>query len=86
VGKEVIGSQGDRLGVIHDIQFDEKGWNILAIAVQLEKGVAEAYNMGHRFRKTQVLIDVKHIQAVSDKVILTGSGKDLPQLITPSTG
>jgi sporulation protein YlmC with PRC-barrel domain len=85
VGKEVIGSQGDRLGVIHDIQFDEKGWNVIAIVVQLEKDIADAFNMGHRFRKTQVPINVKHIQAVSDKVILTGSSKDLPQLITPST-
>ena len=81
MGKEVIGSQGDRLGAVHDIQFDEKGWSVVAIGVQLEKEVADAHNMGHRFRKTQVMISVKNIQAISDKVILTGSSKDLPRLL-----
>jgi sporulation protein YlmC with PRC-barrel domain len=86
IGKEVIGSQGDKLGTVHDIQFDEKGWSVLAIGVQLEKEVADEYNLGRRFKKTQVLINVKHIQAVGDKVILTGSRKELLQLVTSSTG
>jgi len=86
IGKEVIGSQGERLGTVRDIQFDEKGWNVLAIGVQLDKEVADEHNLGHRFRKTEVLISVKHIQAVGDKVILTGSSKELLQLITPLPG
>jgi sporulation protein YlmC with PRC-barrel domain len=86
IGKEVIGSQGDKLGTVHDIQFDEKGWSVLAIVVQLEKDVADEYNLGRRFRKTQVLINVKYIQAVGDKVILTGSRKELLQLVTSSAG
>jgi len=84
VGREVISSQGEKLGTVYDIQFDEKGWNVLAIGVQLEKDIADKYNLGHRFRKTEVMIEVKHIQAVGDKVILTGSSKELLQLITPS--
>jgi sporulation protein YlmC with PRC-barrel domain len=84
IGKEVIGSQGDKLGSVHDIQFDEKGWNVLAIGVRLEKDVADKYNLGHRFRKAEVLINVKHVQAVGDKVILTGSSTELMQLITSS--
>lgn len=82
VGREVIDSQGERLGSVHDIQFDEKGWSILAIGVQLEKEVADKYSLGHRFRKTEVMIDVKHVQAVGDKVILSGSSKELLQLVT----
>jgi sporulation protein YlmC with PRC-barrel domain len=84
MGREVIGSQGEKLGIVHDLQFDEKGWNVLAIRVQLEKDVADKYNLGHRFRRTEVMIDVKHIQAVGDKVILSGSSKDLLQLVTSS--
>jgi sporulation protein YlmC with PRC-barrel domain len=84
VGREVIDSQGERLGSIHDIQFDEKGWNVLAIGVQLQKEVADRYNLGHRFRKTEVMIDVKHVQAVGDKVILSGPSKELLQLVTSS--
>ena len=82
IGREVIGSQGDKLGTVHDVQFDEKGWNVLALGVQLEKDIADKYNLGHRFRKTEVMIEVKHIQAVGDKVILTGSSKELLQLIS----
>ena len=86
IGKEVIGSQGDKLGTVHDIQFDEKGWNVSAIGVRLEKNVADEYNLAHRFRRTEVLIDVKHIQAVGDRVILTGSKKELLQIVTPLPG
>ena len=82
VGREVIDSQGERLGSVHDIQFDEKGWSILAIGVQLEKEVADRYNLGHRFRKTEVMIEVKHVQAVGEKVILSGPSKELLQLVT----
>ena len=85
VGREVIDSQGEKLGSIQDIKFDEKGWSILAIGVQLEKDAAERYNLKHRFRKTEVMVDVKHVQAVGDKVILSGTGKELLQLVTNST-
>jgi len=84
IGREVIDSQGGKLGTVHDVQFDEKGWNVLALGVQLEKDIADRYNLGHRFRKTEVVIEVKHVQAVGDKVILTGSSKELLQLMTPS--
>ena len=84
IGREVISSQGEKLGTVYDVQFDEKGWNVLALGVQLEKDIADRYNLGHRFRKTGVMIEVKHVQAVGDKVILTGSSKELLQLITPS--
>ena len=84
LGKEVIGSLGDKLGTVHNIQFDEKGWNVVAIGVELEKEVADEHNLGHRFRKTEVLIHVRYVQAVGDKVVLTGSRKDLLQLIGSS--
>jgi len=86
MAKEVIGSQGEKLGTVRDIQFDEKAWNVLAIVVELEKDVADQYKLGHRFKKTEVPINVKNIQAVSDKVILTGSRKELMQLITAPSG
>jgi len=81
LGKEVIGSLGDKLGIVHDVQFDEKGWNVVAISVELEKEVAEEHKMAHRFRKTEVLINVRYVQAVGDKVVLKGSRKELLQLI-----
>lgn len=76
-GKEVIASEGEKLGTVHNIKFDEKGWSILALGVQLEKDVANRFDLGHRFGKAEVMIDVKHVQAVGDKVILSGSSKEL---------
>ena len=84
IGREVISSQGEKLGRVRDVQFDERGWSVLALGVQLEKDVADRYDLKRRFRKTEVVIEVKQIQAVGDKVILTGSSKELLQLIKPS--
>ena len=72
-GKEVIGSEGDTLGKVTDIQFDEKNWRVLALEVHLEKAVAEEHQLRHRLRKTRVSVSVDHIQAVGDKVVLKGS-------------
>ena len=84
IGREVISSQGEKLGRVRDVQFDERGWSVLALGVELEKDVADRYDLKRRFRKTEVVIEVKQIQAVGDKVILTGSSKELLQLIKPS--
>ena len=84
-GKEVIGSEGDMLGKVIDTQFDEKTWRVLALEVHLEKEVAEEHQLRHRLRKTLVLVNVEHIQAVGDKVVLKGSKEDLLKLIASST-
>jgi sporulation protein YlmC with PRC-barrel domain len=83
-GKEVIGSAGFDLGRVTDLQFDEKGWKVLALEVHLHKDVAEEHHLRHRFRKTHVLIDVDHVQGVGDRVILKGSKEDLLTLIASS--
>lgn len=83
-GKEVIGSEGDTLGKVSDTQFDEKTWRVLALEVHLEKEVAEEHLLRHRLRKTLVLVNVEHIQAVGDKVVLKGSKEDLLKLIASS--
>ena len=81
VGKEVIGSDGFKLGKITDTEFDEKNWILNSLEVHLEKDVAEEHELRRRFRKTKVLIHVDHVQAVGEKVILKGSKEDLLKLI-----
>jgi sporulation protein YlmC with PRC-barrel domain len=80
-GKEVIGSEGDTLGKVIDTQFDEKTWEVLALEVHLDKEVAEEHQLRHRLRKTLVLVNIEHIQAVGDKVVLKGTREDLLKLI-----
>jgi sporulation protein YlmC with PRC-barrel domain len=84
-GKEVIGSNGFKLGKIRDTEFNEKDWKVNSLEVQLEKDVAEEHHLRHRFRKTRVLIHVDHIQGVGDRVILSGSKEDLLKLIASAT-
>jgi len=85
VGREVIASNGFKLGEVEDTEFDEKEWKLISIEVRLEKNVAEEHNLRHRFRKTRVLIHVDHVQAVGDRVILKGSKEDLLKLIASAT-
>jgi|SRR5579875_3389423 len=81
VDKEVIGSDGFKLGKVRDTEFDENTWKFNSLEVHLEKDVAEEHHLRHRFRKTTVLINVDHVQSVGDRVILKGSKEDLLKLI-----
>lgn len=85
IGMEVIGSSGFKLGRITDTESDEKTWKVNSIQVHLEKDVAEEHELRHRFRRTLVLINIDHVQAVGDKVILKGSREDLLKLIASAT-
>ena len=85
LGKEVIGANGFKLGEIDDIQFDEKTWKIGSIEVHLQKDIAEEHHLRHRFRKTQVLISVDHIQGVGDRVILKEAKDELLKLIASTS-
>jgi sporulation protein YlmC with PRC-barrel domain len=81
VGKEVIGSNGFKLGTITDTEFDENTWKVNSLEIHLEKDIAEEYNLRHRLRKTKVLIHVDHVQAVGERVILKGAREDLLKLL-----
>lgn len=83
-GREVIGSGGDTLGKVIDVQFDEKSWKILALEVHLGKQVAEEHQLRHRLRKTLVLVGVQHIQGAGDKIVLKGTRDDLLKLLASS--
>ena len=84
-GREVIGSDGYKLGKVRDTEFDENNWKLRSLEVQLEKSVAEEHHLRHRFRRTRVLIHVDHVQTVGDKVILKGSKEELLKLIASTT-
>ena|SRR5579872_998458 len=81
VGKEVIGSDGFKLGKITDTEFDERSWKVNSLEVNLEKEVAEEHELRRRFRKTKVLIHVDYVQAVGERIILKGAREDLLKLI-----
>ncbi|MHB8566845.1 MAG: PRC-barrel domain-containing protein [Nitrososphaerales archaeon] len=81
--KEVISSQGTKIGVVKDVVFDEKEWKILAFDVDLEKSVSEEFNVKHHFSKTRVPIRVSDVQAVGDKIVLRTSG-DIFKLVETS--
>ncbi len=81
LGKEVIASNGFKLGTITDTEFDENTWKVTSLEVHLEKEIAEEYNLRQRLKKTKVLIHADHVQAVGERVILRGAREDLLRLI-----
>ena len=87
LGKEVIASNGFKLGTTTEAEFDQNTWKINSLEIHLEKDIAEEYNLRQRLRKTKVLIHVDHVQAVGEKVILKGAREDLLKLMgsAPST-
>ena len=82
IGREAIGAEGFKLGKIDDIIFDEKSWSIVAFKIKLEKDVAERHNVRQRFRKSYVMVNVGHVQAIGDRVLLNSSNEEIMKLIT----
>jgi sporulation protein YlmC with PRC-barrel domain len=82
--KEVIDARGVKFGKVTDLELDEKDWRVKSLGVELDKDVAEAYDLKKRFRKTHVLVNNEHIQAVGDHVILKGTNADLLKLLASS--
>src|ERR1700730_4546225 len=81
LGKEVIASNGFKLGTITEAEFDQNTWKINSLEIHLEKDIAEEYNLRQRLRKTKVLIHVDHVQAVGEKdlVKFIGSAPATPE-------
>ena len=86
-GREVIESKGWKIGRIRDFIFDQEGWKITAIEVELTREIAEEFKLRKRLGKTCIPVGVDHIRAISgDHVVLGSSKGDLFNIFAPSQG
>lgn len=85
LGKEVIGSQGSKLGKVKDVILDTSSWEVKALEVDLAPSVADELGLRRFLRKTQVQIDVGDVTAVADTVLLKLSKPQLQALVSGPT-
>jgi sporulation protein YlmC with PRC-barrel domain len=68
--KEVIAQDGTNVGKIKDLLFDHSSWNVNALVVELEKSIAQEFNVKKTFGKTRIRVSVHHISGMSDRIVL----------------
>lgn len=85
VGKEVIGSQGSKVGRVKDVIVDTSSWQIKSLEVDLAPSVANELGLRRFLRKSQVQINVGDVTAVADTVLLKLSKPQLQELISGQT-
>ncbi len=81
IGKQVVASAGWKIGVVKEIVFDERSWRIGALEVELEKSVAEEFEMKKLLSRTSVEVGVDTVRAVGDHVILGVDKDELRKII-----
>lgn len=78
---EVVGSTGWQIGKVKDLVVDTKTWQVASLDVQLEKNIAEEFNLKHRFSRTHIPLSIDHIQSVGDKIVLKSSKEEVFQQV-----
>jgi sporulation protein YlmC with PRC-barrel domain len=70
VGKEIIGEEGSRIGIVKDIVVDTTSWQVKPFEVQLAKSVAHEFGMKRIIGSTLVPLNVDVVKGIGDTVIL----------------
>lgn len=81
LGKHVMGEEGWRIGEVKDLVVDTTDWQVKALDVQLFPNVADEFGMKKLLRTTHIPIDIEHVKAVGDAVILKISKAHLKSMI-----
>jgi sporulation protein YlmC with PRC-barrel domain len=83
--KEVIGRSGKTIGKVRDVDFDTESWQVTAIDVDLVADIAKEFGMKKRLHGSEPLsVNVRHVRAVSDRVLLDTSKDELFTLVASS--
>jgi sporulation protein YlmC with PRC-barrel domain len=78
---EVVGSTAWQIGKVKDLVVDTKTWQVASLDIELEKNVAEEFNVKHRFSRTHIPLSVSYVQAVGDKIVLKSSKEEIFQQV-----
>lgn len=82
VGKQVVGSGGWTIGTVKEIDFDETSWRIGSIEIELDRFVAEEYQMKKLLSRTTIAVDVASVHAIGDHVVLTVTKPQLQRMVS----
>jgi sporulation protein YlmC with PRC-barrel domain len=81
VGKEIIGEEGSKIGIVKDIVVDTTSWQVKAFEVQLAKNVAHEFGMKRIIGSTLVPLNVDVVKGVGDTIILKIPKKQIQSMI-----
>jgi len=81
VDKEVIGLNGWIIGIVKNVEYDDKTWKVESLDVELDGDVAKEFEMKKILRSTHIPLDVSLIQGIGDKVTLKLGKEELMALI-----
>lgn len=70
IGKEVVGSEGWKIGKVTEVAIDREKWVITGLTVSLESNVAKEFNLKKTWGKSDFTIPIGHVQGVGDRIIL----------------
>jgi sporulation protein YlmC with PRC-barrel domain len=85
LGKQVVGADGWKIGKVKEIVFDEKSWQIQSLEVELDRSVAEEYDMKKLLSRTSLQVAVSSVKAVGDHFLLSVTKSELRRMISHET-
>ena len=77
LGMEVVELNGSVMGVVKNVMFDEKIWEVTSLDVELNKKTADELDAKKLFRHFRIPLSVSYIQGIGDKVLLKGSAEEV---------
>jgi len=77
LGKEVVEQNGSLVGMVNNVMFDEKIWQVGSLKVQLDEKMAAEFDAKKLFKNYLVDLDVIHVQGVGDRITLNKSKEEL---------
>jgi sporulation protein YlmC with PRC-barrel domain len=85
LGKEVVDTNGSAIGILKNVIFDEKMWQVLSFEVQLDVEVAKEFQLKKLFQNPIILLESTYVQQVDEKITLkTGKDELMTALAPPS--
>ena len=79
LGKEVVNSSGTLIGIVKNVLFDDKLWQVVGFNIQLDEKIAQEFEMKKLFQNYLISIDVAHIGEVGEKITLK---TDMDEIMT----
>jgi sporulation protein YlmC with PRC-barrel domain len=86
LGKEVVELNGSVMGLVKNVMFDEKTWEVTSLEVELNKKTADELDAKKLFQHFRVPVAVSFVQGIGDKVLLKGSAEDVMNALVAQSG
>ena len=77
LGMEVVELNGSVMGLVKNVFFDEKIWEVTSLEVELNKKTADELDAKKLFRHFRIPVAVSYVQGIGDKVLLRGSAEEV---------